>query len=108
MHAVLEAGDVRVPRILARDVEAGFLLLEDLGPSTCQQVADGDNVDALVEAALTQLLRLQAIACPPGLPAYARTLLMRELGLFRVWLPQRPPCVAPDAPVVPASGGHRS
>src|SRR3546814_6670652 len=45
MHAVLEAGDVRVPRILARDVEAGFLLLEDLGPSTCQQVADGDNVE---------------------------------------------------------------
>src|SRR3546814_10966372 len=68
MHAVLEAGDVRVPRILARDVEAGFLLLEDLGPSTCLQVADGDNVDALVEAALTQLLRLQAIACPPGVP----------------------------------------
>src|SRR3546814_1778242 len=60
MHVVLEAGDVRVPRILARDVEAGFLLLEDLGPSTCLQVADGDNVDALVEAALTQLLRLQA------------------------------------------------
>src|SRR3546814_19807745 len=85
MHAVLEAGDVRVPRILARDVEAGFLLLEDLGPSTCLQVADGDNVDALVEAALTQLLRLQAIACPPGLPAYDRTLLMRELGPFREW-----------------------
>src|SRR3546814_4622753 len=94
MHAVLEAGDVRVPRILARDVEAGFLLLEDLGPSTCLQVADGDTVDALVEAALTQLLRLQAIACPPGLPAYERPLLMRALGLFRGWFLQRPLGVA--------------
>src|SRR3546814_11276498 len=57
--------------------------------STCLQVADGDNVDALVEAALPQLLRLQAIACPPGLPAYDRTLLMRELGLFREWFLRR-------------------
>src|SRR5690606_28264053 len=30
MHAVLESGGVRVPRVLARDVEHGFLLLEDL------------------------------------------------------------------------------
>src|SRR3546814_11987349 len=67
MHAVLEGGGVRVPRILARDVEAGFLLLEDLGPATCLQVADAGNVDALVEAAFAQLLRLPAIDFPPGI-----------------------------------------
>src|SRR3546814_4127221 len=108
MHVVLEAGDVRVPRILARDVEAGFLLLEDLGPSTCLQVADGDNVDALVEAALTQLLRLQAIACPPGLPAYDRTLQMRVLGLFREWFLQRHLGVALDADEDAALAGIES
>src|SRR5690606_3399347 len=70
MHAVLEGGGVRVPRILARDVDAGFLLLEDLGPATCLHVAGAGSADALVEAAVGQLLRLQAIACPPGLPAY--------------------------------------
>ncbi|MDN5781147.1 MAG: phosphotransferase [Luteimonas sp.] len=96
MHAVLESGGVRVPRILARDVDAGFLLLEDLGPSTCLQVADAGNVDALVESAVDQLLRLQAIACPPGLPAYDRALLVRELGLFREWFLQRHLGVALD------------
>src|SRR5690606_7854353 len=89
MHAVLEGGGVRVPRILARDVAAGFLLLEDLGPATCLQVADAGNVDALVEAAFSQLLLLQAIDCPPGLPAYDRALLMRELVLCREWFLQR-------------------
>src|SRR5690606_11746098 len=74
----------------------GFLLLEDLGPSTCLQVADDGNVDALVEAAIDQLLRLQAIACPPGLPAYDRALLVRELGLFREWFLQRHLGVALD------------
>src|SRR3546814_21016519 len=82
MHVVLEAGDVRVPRILARAVEAGFLLLEDLGPPTCLQVAHGDNVDAMAEPALHQLLRLQAIACPTGLPHYGRKLLLRVLWLL--------------------------
>src|SRR3546814_3780260 len=108
MHGVLEAGDGGGPRILARYVEAGFLLLEDLGPATCLQVADGDNVDALVAAALTQLLRLQAIACPPGLPAYDRTLLMRELGLFREWFLQRHLGVALDADEDAALAGIES
>ncbi|GAA3926036.1 aminoglycoside phosphotransferase family protein [Luteimonas lutimaris] len=97
MHAVLDAGGVRVPRILARDAAAGFLLLEDLGPSTCLQVADDGNVDALMDAAIAQLLRLQAIACPPGLPAYDDALLRRELGLFREWFLQRHLGVALDA-----------
>src|SRR5688500_11648424 len=30
VHALLDGGGVRVPRVLARDVDAGFLLLEDL------------------------------------------------------------------------------
>src|SRR3546814_1304124 len=75
---------------------------------TCLQGADGDNVDALVEAALTQLLRLQAIACPPGLPAYDRTLLMRELGLFREWFLQRHLGVALDADEDAALAGIES
>src|SRR3546814_20173267 len=89
MHVVLEAGDVRVPRILARDVEAGFLLLEDPGPPPCLPVAAGVNVAALGEAALPQLLRLPAIASLPGFPDYARTLRMRATGLVSEWFVQR-------------------
>lgn len=82
---LLEDGDVRVPRVLARDVEAGFLLLEDLGTDTYLQVIDAGNADALFDAAIGQLLKLQAIACPAGLPAYDAALLERELRLFDQW-----------------------
>jgi aminoglycoside/choline kinase family phosphotransferase len=82
---LLEAGGVRVPRVLARDVEAGFLLLEDLGTETYLHVISGDNADALFDAAVTQLLRIQAIAPPADLPAYDEALLARELRLFDEW-----------------------
>jgi aminoglycoside/choline kinase family phosphotransferase len=82
---LLEAGGVRVPRVLARDVDAGFLLLEDLGTQTLLQVIDDGNADALFDAAVDQLLRLQAIAPPAGLPAYDEALLSRELRLFDEW-----------------------
>jgi aminoglycoside/choline kinase family phosphotransferase len=82
---LLEGGGVRVPRVLARDVDAGLLLLEDLGARTCLQVIDAGNADALFDAALDQLLRLQAIAPPADLPAYDEALLARELRLFDEW-----------------------
>ncbi|TBR07116.1 MAG: aminoglycoside phosphotransferase [Lysobacter sp.] len=85
MRDVLEAGGVRVPRVVARDVDDGFLLLEDLGTQTYLHVINETNADALFDAAVTQLLRLQAIAPPPGLAAYDEALLIRELDLFNEW-----------------------
>jgi N-acetylmuramate 1-kinase len=86
---LLEAGGVRVPRVLAEDRVRGFLLLEDLGTDTLLHVLDPDNADALVEASLAELLRLQAIPVPAGFPAYDRALLERELGLFDAWFLER-------------------
>lgn len=85
IHALLQAHGIRVPAVLAADAEAGFLLLEDLGPRTALQALDGCDADALVEAAFRPLLRLQAIAPPPDLPAYDRPMLQRELDLFAEW-----------------------
>ena len=82
---LLEAGGVRVPRVLARDVDAGFLLLEDLGADTLLHVLDADNADAHFDAAVDQLLRLQSTTCPADLPAYDEALLARELRLFDEW-----------------------
>lgn len=82
---LLEGGGVRVPRVLARDTDAGFLLLEDLGADTYLHVIHAGNADAMFDAAIDQLLRLQAIPCPPALPAYDHALLARELGLFDTW-----------------------
>ena len=82
---LLESGGVRVPRVLARDVDAGFLLLEDLGTDTCLQAIGEHNADALFDDAVSQLLKLQAIAPPDDLPAYDEALLARELRLFDEW-----------------------
>lgn len=82
---LLEAGGVRVPQVLARDVEAGFLLLEDLGGETCLQALARLDADALMDAAIDQLLRLQAIAPPLDLPAFDAAMLRRELALFEDW-----------------------
>lgn len=85
VRELLEAGGVRVPRVLAQDADAGFLLLEDLGADTYLHVIDGDNADALFDDAVTQLLKIQAIAPPAELPAFDEELLARELRLFDEW-----------------------
>ncbi len=93
---LLETGGVRVPEVLARDVERGFLLLEDLGTQTLLQVIDEDNADAMFDAATDQLLKLQAIAPPGDLPVYGEAMLARELRLFDEWFLGRHLGMAPD------------
>ncbi len=85
IRALLETGGVRVPRVLSKDAEHGFLLLEDLGQNTYLHVIDAGNADALFDDAVTQLLTLQAIAPPADLPAYDEAMLGRELSLFDEW-----------------------
>ena len=45
MRELLVGGDVRVPEVLAIDIEHGFLLLEDLGGPTLAHVISEDNAD---------------------------------------------------------------
>jgi N-acetylmuramate 1-kinase len=97
MHALLQHGGVRVPAILAQDVDAGFLLLEDLGGPTLAQTLDAACADVHFDAALGQLLRLQAIAPPPGLGVFGEALLQRDAGLFEQWFLQRHLELALDA-----------
>jgi len=85
MHALFDEAGVRIPKVLARDTEAGFLLLEDLGVPTYLQLLDDDNADAMFDTAIDQLLKIQHIPPPDDLPAYDRDMLARELGLFDEW-----------------------
>jgi len=81
---------VHVPKVLAQDIEQGFLLLTDLGNTT--------YLSALAEAAFNQavarelylasndaLIRIQQASRPGVLPEYDRALLTRELMLFPEW-----------------------
>ncbi|TAA24586.1 MULTISPECIES: aminoglycoside phosphotransferase family protein [Pseudoxanthomonas] len=90
-QAVLEAGGVRVPRILARDVDSGFLLLEDLGQPTLAQLLAREpaQADAWFDAAMDQLLTLQAIPPPEGTGVFGEALLQRDAGLFEEWFLRR-------------------
>ena len=85
MRAQLASGGVRVPQVLAEDAEAGFLVLEDLGVNTYLHDIDEANADAMFDAGLDQLLKLQAIAPPAGLHRYDEAMLARELRLFDDW-----------------------
>lgn len=85
MRELLLGGGVRVPQVIAADVEAGFLLLEDLGGPTLAQVLDEDNADSLFDGAIEQLLRLQRIPPPEGMGDFGEALLQRDAGLFEEW-----------------------
>ena len=85
VRALLQSGGVRVPGVLAQDIDAGFLLLEDLGTETYLHAIHPGNADAFFEDATTQLLRLQAIAPPDGMPAYDEALLARAPRLVDEW-----------------------
>ncbi|NIK09894.1 hypothetical protein FHY11_003426 [Xanthomonas arboricola] len=85
MHALLGAHGVRVPQVLAQDLETGFLLLEDLGVPTLAQVLTDANADALLDAAITQLLLLQRIPPPADSGEFGEALLQRDAGLFEEW-----------------------
>ena len=92
----LDNAGVRVPQVRARDIEGGFLLLEDLGTQTMLQAIDSLDVDTWFERAIDQLLKIQAMPVPAGLPSYDEELLSRELRLFDEWYLGRHLGLSPD------------
>lgn len=87
--ARLAATGVHVPRIHARDLDQGFMLLEDLGDRLYLGELGEANVDRLYGRAMDALLRFQAEGEVAGLPLYDEALLRREMALFPEWLLQR-------------------
>lgn len=98
MAQMLGQAGLNVPRILAQDVQQGFLVLSDLGEQTWLQVLNADNADALFRQALAVLVQMQQIdVAGSGLPQYDETLLRRELELFPDWYVARELGVQLDA-----------
>ena len=85
---LLRKTGINVPRILAQDLDQGFLLLSDLGPQTYYQAIgqglDDASLQALYRDAIDTLARMQQ-ASVQGLPAYDEQRLMDELQLFPQW-----------------------
>ena len=80
------AAGVPVPRILAVDIEQGFMMLSDMGDTLLKQVLNLDTAQHFFSEAFRVLLDIMAadFSTDP-LPAYDSTLLQREMELFREW-----------------------
>ncbi len=66
----LQALGLSAPRVLSQDLEAGFLLLEDLGDGIFARLLEQDpsQETCLYAAACDVLVHLQRSVAPPGLP----------------------------------------
>jgi len=76
---------LNVPRVIADDLERGFLLLSDLGTAGYLQALSAETADTLFRDAVDALLRWQLASKPGVLPPYDKALLTRELNLFPEW-----------------------
>lgn len=82
----LSAQGFAAPTILAEDLDAGLVLLEDFGDARMREMVDGGNVDeATTYAAAVALLAALHRQPPATLPPYSRAELQREAGLFIEW-----------------------
>ena len=86
---LLAAAGVHAPRIYAQDLDAGFLLLADLGTRTYLQELNEGTAAALLGDAIDALLRWQLATRPGELPPYDEALLRREMNLFPEWYVER-------------------
>lgn len=81
---LLRAG-LNVPKVLAQELNLGFLLLSDLGDTTYLSVLNAENAKRLYEDATQALVKMQLASQPDVLPPYDEALLTREMQLFPDW-----------------------
>lgn len=84
----LRAIGLNTPRILAADLQQGYLLLSDQGDQRYLDVLDAITVEPLYQDALDALEQMQ-VCGPRELPDYDRVLLLQEMQLFPEWLLQQ-------------------
>jgi aminoglycoside/choline kinase family phosphotransferase len=82
---LLLAAGLNVPKILAQEINMGFLLLSDLGDTTYLSVLNAENAQGLYGDAIHALIKMQLASEPDTLPPYDEALLTREMQLFPDW-----------------------
>ena len=89
----LERMGLNSPRVLASNLDHGFLLLTDLGSTLylTELLNDRSCADSLYDNAISALVRMQklGIEFQSQLPPYDEKLLSFELSLFHDWLCER-------------------
>jgi aminoglycoside/choline kinase family phosphotransferase len=81
----LRDAGLHAPAILHADLDAGFLLLEDLGDTLYRELINESSAAGLFPE-IFAVLKVMAESVPStGLPHYSTTLLQQELDLFTGW-----------------------
>lgn len=80
------AAGVRVPTIVAQNLDLGFWVLEDFGNVLLSDCFKQNNIQGLYQNALAQLQPIQSVTT--GIPGFDDTLLDSEFHLFNHWLLQ--------------------
>ncbi|MBM7132082.1 aminoglycoside phosphotransferase family protein [Dyella mobilis] len=81
----LAAAGLHVPAVYDKDLERGFLLIEDLGSRLYLPALSDATADALYGDAMNALLRMQSQVDHRDLPPFDRDLMMRGLEIMPEW-----------------------
>lgn len=77
---------VRVPKIVAHDIDKGLFLVEDLGETLFLDHLDAESVDVMYGEALLELIQIQLSPVDHEVfPSYDREKLLVETALFPQW-----------------------
>lgn len=77
---------VRVPHIIAKNLEQGFLLLEDFGDVLLSTLLNEETVDRYYLQSFKQLVQMQSIDGQAQFPAYSYEKLLSEMQLLTDWM----------------------
>ncbi len=86
LSKVFRDAGVRVPEVIASDIDQGFLLVSDLGELMYSTVYQTDEHEAAIDAALDTMIMIASVGDANGsVPPYTRQRFHDELELFRTW-----------------------
>ncbi len=84
MNERLESVNVRVPHIIVKNMELGYLILEDFGNRHYLDILDEDNHKVLYKKAIDEIVKMQRTDTI-NLPPYDKDFLLFEMKLMEEW-----------------------
>ena len=84
MNERLSNVHVRVPRIIVKNMNLGYLILEDFGNTHYLDVLNEENYQELYKKAIDEIIKMQR-SNTKGLPLYDKEFLHFEMDLMQEW-----------------------
>jgi len=84
MNERLSVVNVRVPRMIVKNIKLGYLILEDFGSRHYLDVLNKENYQKLYEKAIDEIVKMQQ-SDTKGLPIYDKDFLLFEMDLMQEW-----------------------